>query len=332
MENRLDAAVAAYRQVLRQKPKWAEGWYFAGSILYEQEKGKECAAAFERFTALMPKVSAGQAFLGLCRYQARDYANSLSALLEAQRIGMPAGEPLTDVAGYHAALLFIKAQNFEGALQILHLFSRRPEVAPKIIEATGIAALRMPIFPEELKDSDRELVYRMGRAVITASARHAAAAAAQFDEIVRDFPTTPNVHYAWGTFLLGGDPDKAIAALSKELEVQKEHLPTLVLLSLEYLKRGDAAAAKPYADRAVKAGPNNFTSHVVLGRTLVALGEIEAGVIALELAARLEPTSPQARIALASAYQRAGRPQDAAKQRAEFQRLKNALDSRESVQ
>jgi predicted Zn-dependent protease len=172
----------------------------------------------------------------------------------------------------------------------------------------------------------------MGRAVMTASARRANEAAAQFDEIVRDFPKTPNVHYAWGTFLLGGDPDKAVMALKRELEVQPDHLPSLVLLALEFLKRGDAKPALEFGRKAAEIAPQNFTAHVALGRALVESGEVDAGIVELEVAVKLEPTSPQTRIALASAYQRAGNTKEAARHRAEFQKLKQALEAREKVQ
>jgi predicted Zn-dependent protease len=43
----------------------------------------------------------------------------------------------------------------------------------------------------------------------------------------------------------------------------------------------------------------------------------------LEKARDLAPESPETRVALASAYAKVGRPQDAARERAEFQRLKN---------
>jgi predicted Zn-dependent protease len=319
-------AIAAYRQALKLNPQWYEGWFFLGSIHYEQDQGPECAAAFERFTALQPKVSAGFAFLGLCRYQTGAQQASLAAFERARRIGMPEGEQLTDVASYHAALLYIRAENFERALQILHYFSRRAQIDPKIVEAAGLAVLRQAIFPRDMAVDDRELVYRAGRAVMVAGDRRAAEAGQQFAELVRDYPSTPNLHYAYAAFLLGSDAELGLAELNQELAARPNHLPSLVLAGLEYLKRGDAAAAKPFGERAVQAAPGNFTAHVLLGRALVSLEETEAGIRELELAVKLEPTSPQTRIALASAYQKAGKPAEAARERAEFQRLKKLLD------
>lgn len=327
LDGRLDEAVTLYKQALKLSPKWSEGWYFLGTIHYEKDQPKDCVRAMGEFVKLSPQVSTGYAILGLCLYQAEDYAGALTALIRAERIGLPRGETVTDVASYHAAILYARDENFEKALQILNFFSDRNPLDPKIIEAAGIAALRKPIFPKDLPLEDRALVYRTGRAVLTAGNRHIPEAAAQLAEIVADYPTTPNVHFVYGSLLISGDPDQGIKVLRKELELQPNHLPTLVLLGVEYLRRGEPAGAIPYGEQAVAAAPTNFTGHVVLGRALAESGkDLLQGIHELELASKLEPTSPQVRIALASAYAKAGRREDAATQRAEFQRLKKLLE------
>ena len=165
MAGKLDDAILKYKQALQGTPNWSEGWYFLGTIYYEKERPRECAESFARFVKLQPNVSAGFALMGLCLYQVKDYANSLAALTRAERTGLPQGEQLTDVASYHAAMLYTRDGNFEKALQILNFFSRRESIDPKLIELTGIAALRRPIFPADLPSDDRELIYRTGRAV-----------------------------------------------------------------------------------------------------------------------------------------------------------------------
>lgn len=327
IDGKLDDAVLLYRQALRISPKWSEGWYFLGTIHYEKDRPRDCVKAMGEFVRLEPKVSSGYALLGLCLYQAQDYAGALTALIRAERLGLPRGEPLTDAASYHAAILYTRDENFERALQILNFFSNRDPLDPKIIEATGIAALRRPIFPKDLALEDRPLVYRTGRAVLTAGNRHVPEAAAQFAEIVADYPAAPNLHFVYGSLLINADPDKGIEVLNQELKLQPKHLPTLVLLGLEYLKRGEPEKAIAIGDDAVAAAPTNFTGHVVYGRALVESGkDLNEGIRQLEMASKLEPTSPQVRIALASAYAKAGRREDASAQRAEFQRLKKLLE------
>ena len=57
---------------------------------------------------------------------------------------------------------------------------------------------------------------------------------------------------------------------------------------------------------------------------LIDLNQIPRATRELELAAKLEPTSPQVYLSLATAYGRAGRKADADRARAEFSRLKKA--------
>jgi Flp pilus assembly protein TadD len=135
----------------------------------------------------------------------------------------------------------------------------------------------------------------------------------------------------YGSLLIGGDANRAIAEFQREIELQPKHLPSRVVLALEYLKRGEAEPARKYASEAVEIAPDNFAARVAYGRALVELEELEKGIAELELAVKLEPTSPQVRISLAAAYQKAGRAGEAARERAEFLRLKKILEGMESV-
>lgn len=327
LDGRLAEAEQLYKRALQVSPQWFEGWYFLGTIQYEKNNGRDCAASFARFVKLQPQVSAGHALLGLCQFQTQDYSNSLASLIRAEKIGLPQGEQLTDVASYHAAMLYVREENFERAMQILNLFSRRETVDPKLIELAGIAALRRPILPAQLPVEDRELIYRTGRAVMTAGARRVAEASRMFDELLQDYPKQPNLNFVYGSLLLGSDQEAALRKFEDELKLQPTHLPTLVIMGLEYIRQSRFEDARKAGEAAVRVAPANFTAYTVLGRAL-AEGDIDVpgGIAALEKAVALEQGSPQVRIALAAAYAKAGRREDAAKQRAEFLRLKKLLE------
>ena len=80
--------------------------------------------------------------------------------------------------------------------------------------------------------------------------------------------------------------------------------------------------ALPFAHQAVEIDRESFVAHNALGRALVDSGDLESGIRELELSKRQAPGSPQTRIALASAYAKVGRNEDAAHERAEFLKLK----------
>lgn len=320
---RLDAAVRLYRQGVAASPRWAEGWWYLGTIHYERDQYVPCRDAFRKFVALEAKSAPGFALLGLCEFHSGDFAAALQHMENAGSLGLPAGEKLTSVAQYHTMLLQTKAANFERALQLGTLLSRLPEgETPDVIAATGIAALRQPIFPQELDAGDRELVFKLGRAMLLAGQRRAIEAKKVFEEIVAAYPTRPNVNYAYASFLLASEPDRGIDELEKELAIQPDHLPSLISLAAELIKRGDLEKALVYSEKAVRVAPENFPARATHGRVLVEMDRIPEGTRELEYAVKLAPDSPQTRFALASAYAKAGRKEDAARERAEFVRLK----------
>jgi len=320
--NRLDDAIRLYRQGVRLHPDWTEGWWYLGTMLYDQDRYPEASAALNRFTALDPKVGPGWALRGLCEYQTKDYERSLADIERARHLGLAGNPEMDRVAQYHAAMLLTRFEQYEAALEILMRFARLGEETPSMIEVAGIAALRKPLLPQELPSVERELVLQVGRAVIDAGARRAAQAQKEFEDLVRGHPDAPNLHYLFGSFLLVSDPDAGLAELKKELQISPRHVPALLQVAFEYLKRGDAASALPFAQQGVEIDPKSFVAHNALGRALVESGDLQKGIPELELSKQQAPDSPETRIALASAYAKAGRKEDAARERAEFLKLK----------
>jgi tetratricopeptide (TPR) repeat protein len=122
-------------------------------------------------------------------------------------------------------------------------------------------------------------------------------------------------------YLLIEQPEKAIEEFKKELQIQPNHLDSLMQIAFEYLKESNTDAAMPWAKQCVEAAPNSFAAHKALGDALLASNDIEGAIRELETSARLAPDSPSTHLSLAKAYQRAGREEAATKEREEFARL-----------
>lgn len=325
---RTDEALKLYRQALAVAPGWQEGWWQVGTIHYARNEFAPCRDSFRKFTALNGSVSAAFAFLGLCEFQTKEFAGAVNHLERAVRLGLPNGEQLSDVAIYHLALLHTRGGDFERALQFCTMLLKRSVQDPTLPALAGIAALRRPIFPHELPEADRDVAYRLGSAILSAGTKPAEEVMAQFDDVVRQYPNTPSVHYTYATFLLVNAPDRGLEELKKEIEVSPDHLPALVSLAFEYLRRGEPENAKAPARKAAAAAPGSFAARACLGRVLMESGDgdLAAAIEELEAAVKLAPDSPQAHFSLASAYARAGRKEAAARERAEFARLKKLAD------
>jgi len=98
-------------------------------------------------------------------------------------------------------------------------------------------------------------------------------------------------------------------------------VPARQQIAFEYIRRGEPAKGRRYAEEAVKLAPQSFAARNALGRILLSLGEVERAVEELETGVKLAPDSPQMHYQLARAYTKAGRKEDAARARKEFLRL-----------
>jgi tetratricopeptide (TPR) repeat protein len=212
-------------------------------------------------------------------------------------------------------------EQYEQALETLGEFAAEGNDNPRVIEAIGIATLRMPFLPTELPGDRREMVLMAGRASYLMATRNTAIAEKAFEALATRYPETPNVHYAYGVFLLMEKGQQAIEQFNRELELQPEHPSSLMQIAFEYLKQGEAKTALTYAQRAVAAAPKEFPAHKALGQAMLETGDVEGAIKELEIGIKLAPDSPGLHFSLARAYQRAGRLEDATRERNEFTRL-----------
>ena len=325
--NDVAAAIPLYRKLVRLRPAVPENWWFLATLLYDTDRYPEARDAFRKLVARVSDNGPAWALLGLCEFQTKEYPAAGTHLETGLRIGVDKQPQLAQVAHYHYALLLTKIGEFERASAQLFEFARAGKDDPSMVMATGIAALRKPLLPAEVPEADRELVLQTGRAVYDAAARKAEVAQKEMEALVARYPAVPNIHYIYGSYLMFSDPDRGLKELRRELEISPAHVPARVGIVVEYLKRGEPAAALPYARDAVELAPKDFVTHTLYGRVLVESGDVKPGVTELELAAKLAPDSPQTRVALAAAYAKAGRKEDAARERAVFLKLKSESKS-----
>ena len=320
--HQLEKAIALYKQALKLKPNWEEGLWNLGSIAYDLDRYTDCASTFSKLTAVKPDGAPGWTMRGLCEYKLHNYGPAAQSLAHVEQLSFNENAELAHAARLHYALLLTKNGNFEKAITVLTDMARLGKT-PEIVAAAGIAGLRRPLLPAEVPEADRELVYRMGDAMTVAMVADYAAANQKFEELLQAYPSEPNVHFRYGALLCIQDADRGIDEIKKAIELAPDHVPALVSLSVIFLKREDTKSALEYAERAAKAGPNDFSPHVVLGRALLASEEPALAAAELEQAIKLAPGAPEAHFSLATAYSRMGRKTDATREQAEFKRLEH---------
>ena len=321
--HQLEKAVELYKQALKLKPNWEDGLWSLGSIAYDLDDYSGCAGTFQKLSKMKPDGAPGWTMWGLCEYKLHNYAPALDSLTHVEQLSFNENAELAHAARLHYALLLSKTGSFEKAITVLTDLTRLDKKTPEIIAAAGIAGLRRPWLPPEVPETERELVYRVGDAMTSAMELDYTAANQKFEELLQAYPSEPNVHFRYGALLHIQDADRGIEEIQKAVELAPDHVPALVSLSVILLKREDAKGALEYAERAVKAAPNDFSTHVVLGRALIATEEPARAAAELEKAVKLAPGFPEAHFSLATAYNRLGRKEDAAREQAEFKRLEH---------
>jgi tetratricopeptide (TPR) repeat protein len=320
---RVDDALALYRRGVALQPDWAEGWWNLGTLQYDRNAFAPARDAFSRLLKLEPGAAPGWALRGLCEFELKDFRPSLDDMQRALKLGLDQAPPLSKVTRYHAASLLTKAAQFQNALKLYSQLAALGADDRDTILGTGLAGLRRPLFSSEVPAAQEAFVYQAGHAIHAGALRHEADARKEFEALIAVNPRAPELHSLLGQLLLKSDPDAALDQWKQELVISPNHTPAKLQIAFEYLKRGEATAGLPYARESVELEPESFVAHNALGRLLVASGDLAGGIAELEKAKKFGPDSPDTHFELASAYAKAGRSQDAARERAEFMRLKS---------
>ena len=317
---RWEDAIELYGKAVKLRPVYVEGYWYQGIAYYSLDDYTHGRDAFRKVIRLAPKNGAAYAFLGLCEFGLKEYDRSLQHLLQSRVLGVGDTKELGSVARFHAAILMTRIEQHEQALETLGEFAGEGDDNPRVIEAMGLATLRMPVLPIEAAAERRELIMMAGRASYLMAGR-SPAARTSFEALVDRYPETSNVHYAYGVYLLQEEPEKAIDEFKRELELQPGHSASLMQIAYDYLTLGNAQSALSWAQQAVAAAPNAFAARKALGQALLETGDVEGAIKELLKGISLAPDSPGLHFTLARAYQRAGRLDAAAREREEFMRL-----------
>src|SRR6266404_1243655 len=328
--DKIDEAIGLYRQAIALRPTWAEGWWFLGTLYYDHDQYAEAAKAFKQTAQIQQKVGAPWAMLGLCEFQLTRYDDARGHFEQARILGLGDNTELTRVMRYHDGLISILKGDFEKAQETLGSLSYEGLKSEELIISLGLAILRIGMTPKEITINypDRALIRRAGLAEHFAAEKNMSDAQREYEMVVRDYGKVANVQYAYGRFLLTNrDDDGAQIAFQHELQNWPKHALARCQLANIKLRNKDIEGGLPLAEEAVKIAPRLPLAHYVLGRLLLDAGQNDRAIVELETVSQMVPNEPKIYFALARAYTKAKRKQDADKARATFTRLSQVEDA-----
>jgi len=323
--DRMQDAIRLYRQGVGMRPSWQDGWWWLGSLYYDQDRFPEAQAALARFVSMASKPGPAYAFLGLSEYETHDYARSLEHFRKWALEGSPGTNELIDVASFHWALLLTREGRFVQALYLLSAKGQRRGASAALTEAMGLASLRMAYLPEDYPRQWREMVWLAGKATLYASLNPQQFDRSQDyeDKLLLHYDRAPNVHYFRGTqFSFQRKLEAAKEECRQELRISPQHAPAIMELARFALHEGQLDEALSLARRATDLEPKDPVAHHVLGQTLLARGQLQESAGEMETARQLAPDSSSIRFGLATVYRKLGRTKDAEHEMSVFITLK----------
>ncbi len=323
--NQLTQAIVLYRQALHLNPRWAEGWWYLGTLYYDTNQYPQGVSAFRSLVELDPNYGPGWAMLGLCEFETHDYKNSLFHLQTSLVKGLGGNVELLNAVNYHRALIENMRGDFEDAEKTLAVLVTKGVLSDVVRFAMGMSLLRVPLLPSQVNPSKDALINQAGEVGELIALEDYDQAETAFQRLVKDYPTTPFVHYAYGSLLADlARYDEAKQQFKEEIKVNPQSAMAYMRLAFVDLRLNEPKRALPLAEKSAQLAPESFIAHYLLGRALLGAGQVQEAVKELEIARRLAPFSPEVHYSLAQALARDNRPKEAARERAEFVRL-NAL-------
>jgi tetratricopeptide (TPR) repeat protein len=143
-------------------------------------------------------------------------------------------------------------------------------------------------------------------------------AIAEYRILLQRVPDKPGIHYRIGGLLMS-QPGPTVASEARkefaaELQIDPGSAGSEYYLGELAKRAGDLPEAVRRFARATELNAGFAEAYYGLGRSLLDAGKTAEAVTPLETAAKLTPENPTVHFALATAYQRMGRKEDAAKE------------------
>lgn len=320
--NQTEEAIALYKRALAIRPSWVEGWWSLGTLYYDQNNFTDASRAFQKVLAFKPKAGSAHVMLGLCEFELGHDEAALKHLEEGKAQGFANDPQLRRVMLFHEGLLLKRMGKYEAAQATLDPLCAQTPDDPQVTEALGNTVLRNRFARNAASDAAvAEVVKQIGEAQCLAAQKKFDEARQKMSAVVDASPKYPNVHYAFGKLLLdANDNDAAVEQFQQEIANNPNDVISRLRIAAAKYKI-DSAGGLPFAEEAVKLDPQLPLGHYLLGLLLLDTDDYAKALPELEIARKAFPKEAKVHFALSSAYSKAGRTAEAAKERAEFVRL-----------
>jgi tetratricopeptide (TPR) repeat protein len=299
---------------------------------YTEQHYSVAAAGLKTWLRQNPENGNGWAVLGLSEFALQDFDNALIHLERGAKLGLNSSPESLQSARYTYGILLIHAGEFDRASDALISALGTGPLDEKVEYGLGLALLHRPEIPGQENQQEVGLISAAGKIATLLRSSQYDAAFPQFQQLLKQNPSVPFLHYAYGTALVAvSEFEEASAQMQAERAISPtSELPCIRLASIA-LRQHNSTDAVTWSQRAVLLAANSAEAHYLLGRASFESGDNITALRELETASKLSPASPEIHFNLAKAYARAKMPEKADRERATFSQL-NEIEKNQSSQ
>lgn len=323
---RLEAAEAAFREVLRLDPNSVAALANLGVVYMRMERYDDAVESLEKAARLAPGIAGIQLNLGLALLRQNRFADAIPRFRRAMEL-----EPQQSQARYLLGLSQYMGDDYEGAVETLEPlypeFSSKMDYLYILGSCHGKAGREREaarVFEQMFRvegDSPR-IHWLIGNAYLSAQLN--SKAVDEFEK-ARGEPTLPYLHYslALGYYRLR-KLQEAEDTLEEEIRRNPGFASSYGLQGAIYLDLRQLDKAIASYQKSLETQPGQAAAHYGLGRAYMLKGELNEAMKHLERAKVLKPDDDSIHFQLGQVYRRAGRKEESAKEFARAQELQAA--------
>ncbi len=324
--NRPEAAAREFAAILELDPGNVDARGNLGVLLYFQGEYSKAASHLRQALKLRPTLWRIQALLGLAEKRSGRLAPARADLEKA--FGRLQEEKLRVETGLELIEIYYSAGELEKAAAVANTLRQLRPADPDILYTAH------RIYRELADETTLALSMtapksaRMHQAMAHELARQGndQEAIAHYREALRIDPQLPGGHFELAELLNGLSQGAGAEEAEREYQAALAANPfdakAECRLGEMAAKRNEAEAARAHYGRALQLQPNDLDANLGMARALIALKQPEKAQPLLERAVKIEPSYAIAHYRLAALYRSAGRPEDARRELAEFQKYK----------
>ena len=325
--NQPDLAAREYEAILALDANNADARGNLGVVRFFQGEYTKAIPELRHALQFRPELWKIQALLGMAEKRTGDTRSARADLehafpqLQEEKLRVETGMELIEL--YYGANELDKAAGIVSALHLLEpanveiLYTAHQIYA----ELADESMLSVAILAPKSARMHQLMAHEMARQGDTQGA------IAEFREAVKADPQRPGLRFELAEMLTNSssrsDQDEAEQEYKAALAANAFDEKAECRLGEIAARRSDLKEAFAHYSRAVKLQPDDADADLGLGKTLIAMNEPEKAQPLLERSAQLEPFNAVTRYHLAAIYRRLGRADDARRELAEFQKLKD---------